>query len=147
VAALLPTSSSGKLWAFAGEDETVKKIPSLEKLFTGRHFEREILVLCVRWYLRYKLSYRDLVEMMAERRLAVSHRGSCAGARIDVARPSRKFAPEPVDIRYSRRSQPRQKAGPDDRQNERRYRHVGVVPLAHKNEQHQRNTRDGQKDE
>jgi transposase-like protein len=46
---------------------------SLEKLFKGRHFERDIIVLCVRWYLRYKLSYRDLVEMMAERGLTVSH--------------------------------------------------------------------------
>jgi transposase-like protein len=27
----------------------------------------------VRWYLRYKLSYRDLLEMMAERGLAVAH--------------------------------------------------------------------------
>jgi transposase-like protein len=34
----------------------VKKIPSLEKLFKGRHFERNIIILCVRWYLRYKLS-------------------------------------------------------------------------------------------
>ncbi|WP_407691498.1 hypothetical protein [Robbsia andropogonis] len=32
-------------------------------LFDGRHFDREIIVLCVRWYLRYKLSLRDLVEM------------------------------------------------------------------------------------
>jgi transposase-like protein len=51
----------------------VKKIPSLEELFKGRHFERDIIVLCVRWYLRYKLSYRDLVEMMAERGLVVAH--------------------------------------------------------------------------
>jgi hypothetical protein len=33
----------------------VKKIPSLEKLFKGRHCEREIIVLCVRWELRFKL--------------------------------------------------------------------------------------------
>src|SRR5215470_10104982 len=32
-----------------------------------------IIVLCVRWYLRYSLSYRDLKEMMAERGLAVDH--------------------------------------------------------------------------
>jgi transposase-like protein len=51
----------------------VKNIPSLKELFKGRHFERDIIILCVRWYLRYKLSYRDLVEMMAERGLAVSH--------------------------------------------------------------------------
>jgi hypothetical protein len=30
-------------------------------------------MLCVRWYLRYSLSYRDLEEMMAERGLAVDH--------------------------------------------------------------------------
>ena len=41
--------------------------------FKGRHFERDIIVLCVRWCLRYKLSYRDLVAMMAERGLVVAH--------------------------------------------------------------------------
>src|SRR6202140_4067516 len=46
---------------------------SLDELFGGRHFDREIIVLCVRWYLRFKLSFRDLVEMMAERGLAVAH--------------------------------------------------------------------------
>ncbi len=45
----------------------------LDELFKGRHFEREIIVLCVRWYLRYKLSFRDLVEMMAERGLSLAH--------------------------------------------------------------------------
>jgi transposase, IS6 family len=41
--------------------------------FEGRHFDREIIVLCVRWYLRFKLSFRDLVEMMAERGLSMAH--------------------------------------------------------------------------
>jgi hypothetical protein len=45
----------------------VSKLSSLEELFAGRHFDREVIILCVRWYLRYKLSFRDLVEMMAER--------------------------------------------------------------------------------
>jgi len=36
-----------------------------------RHFEREIIILCVRWYLRFKLSFRDLVEMMAERGIGI----------------------------------------------------------------------------
>jgi hypothetical protein len=40
---------------------------SMDDLFKGRHFEREIIILCVRWYLRFKLSFRDLVEIMAER--------------------------------------------------------------------------------
>lgn len=29
---------------------------SKNDLFKGRHFEQEIIILCVRWYLRYKLS-------------------------------------------------------------------------------------------
>ncbi|MEZ0606837.1 IS6 family transposase [Paraburkholderia sp. IW21] len=51
----------------------MSKLKSLEELFGGRHFDREIIILCVRWYLRYKLSLRDLVEMMAERRLRLAH--------------------------------------------------------------------------
>jgi putative transposase len=49
------------------------KLKSMEELFKGRRFEREIIILCVRWYLRYKLSYRDLVEIMTERGLEVTH--------------------------------------------------------------------------
>src|SRR6516225_2530448 len=41
--------------------------------FQGRHFPEEIIVLCVRWYLRYCLTYRDLEELMAERGLSVDH--------------------------------------------------------------------------
>jgi transposase-like protein len=42
-------------------------------LFQGRHFPDEIIAVCVRWYLRYSLSDRDLEEIMAERNLAVDH--------------------------------------------------------------------------
>jgi IS6 family transposase len=41
--------------------------------FKWRHFEAEIILLCVRWYLRYALSYRHLEEMMLERGLSVDH--------------------------------------------------------------------------
>jgi IS6 family transposase len=41
--------------------------------FKWRHFEKEIILLNVRWYLRYALSYRDLEEMMLERGLKVDH--------------------------------------------------------------------------
>jgi hypothetical protein len=43
------------------------KLLSIDDLFKGRHFDRDVIILCVRWYLRYKPSFRDLVEMMAER--------------------------------------------------------------------------------
>ena len=45
----------------------------MDERFEGRHLDREIIVLCVRWYLRFKLSFRDLVEMMAERGLSMAH--------------------------------------------------------------------------
>lgn len=57
------------------------KLESLEELFAGRHFDREVIILCVRWYLRFKLSLRDLVEMMAERGLSLAHTTIRATAR------------------------------------------------------------------
>jgi len=42
-------------------------------LFWKRKFEPEVIVTCVRWYLRFCLSLRDLEELMAERGLAVDH--------------------------------------------------------------------------
>src|SRR5205085_9905381 len=47
--------------------------PSAPELFKGRHFDREIIILCVRWYLTFKLSSRDLVQMMSERGIALAH--------------------------------------------------------------------------
>ncbi len=41
--------------------------------FKWRHFEPGLILLCVRWYLRYQLSYRDVEEMMRERGLSVDH--------------------------------------------------------------------------
>lgn len=41
--------------------------------FKWRHYLPEIILMCVRWYLRYPLSYRDLAEMMRERGLAIVH--------------------------------------------------------------------------
>jgi transposase, IS6 family len=49
------------------------KIVTSDNPFKWRHFEGQIILLCVRWYLRYCLSYRDLEEMMAERGLQVDH--------------------------------------------------------------------------
>jgi transposase-like protein len=64
----------------------MSKGKGLEGVFDGRHFDREIIVLCVRWYLRYKLSLRDLVEMMAERGLSLAH--------TTIMRWVKRFAPE-----------------------------------------------------
>jgi transposase-like protein len=36
-------------------------------IYRRRRFDAEVIELCVRWYITYRLSYRDLVAMMAER--------------------------------------------------------------------------------
>ncbi|PFY05931.1 IS6 family transposase [Bacillus pseudomycoides] len=42
-------------------------------LFKWKHYHHDIILQTVRWYLRYNLSFRDLVEMMEERGLSVAH--------------------------------------------------------------------------
>jgi IS6 family transposase len=54
--------------------------------FKWRHFEPTIILLCVRWYCRYQLSYRDIKEMMNERGLEVDH--------STVFRWVQRYAPE-----------------------------------------------------
>ena len=54
------------------------------------------MLLCLRWYVRYSLSYRDLEEMMLERGLQVDH--------TTIYRWVRRYAPE-LDRRCRRASQ------------------------------------------
>ncbi|WP_429524251.1 IS6 family transposase [Paraburkholderia youngii] len=75
----------------------MSKLKSLDELFAGRHFDRDVIILCVRWCLRYKLSLRDLVEMMAERGLSLAH--------TTILRWVRRFAPEFVK-RWNRFGRP-----------------------------------------
>jgi transposase-like protein len=46
---------------------------SRDPIYRRRRFSAETIELCVRWYITYRLSYRDLVAMMAEREIVVSH--------------------------------------------------------------------------
>ncbi len=55
-------------------------------LFKGRHFEAEIIVVCVRWYLRFGLSFRNLEELMVERNLSIDH--------VTIWRWVQRYAPE-----------------------------------------------------
>ena len=41
--------------------------------FKWKHFQGEVILLCVRWYLKYALSYRNLEEIMCERVLSIDH--------------------------------------------------------------------------
>jgi transposase-like protein len=72
-------------------------VANMDELFKGRHFDHEIIVLCVRWYLRYKLSFRDLVEMMAERGLSLAH--------TTIMRWVQRYVPE-FEKRWNRFARP-----------------------------------------
>jgi len=41
--------------------------------FSGRHFPKDIILMGVRWYVAYPLSYRNIEELMAERGANVDH--------------------------------------------------------------------------
>ncbi len=41
--------------------------------FNGRHFQHDMILQSVRWYLAYSLSYRDIEELMQERGFSVDH--------------------------------------------------------------------------
>lgn len=45
----------------------------MKNLFKWKHYQSEIIILCVRWYLKYPLSYRNLQEIMEERGLYINH--------------------------------------------------------------------------
>ena len=41
--------------------------------FNGRHFQKDMILQSIRWYLTYSLSYRDIKELMEERGFSVDH--------------------------------------------------------------------------
>ena len=55
-------------------------------LFKWRHFEGDIIMLCVRWYWRYALSDRDLEEILLEWGVHVDH--------TTIFRWVQRYAPE-----------------------------------------------------
>ena len=57
--------------------------------FAGFRFPPEIILLAVRWYLRFGLSYRDVEELLAERGITVDH--------VTVFRWVQRFTPELID--------------------------------------------------
>src|SRR5664279_1043287 len=69
----------------------------IEDLFKGRHFDRQIIILCVSWYTSFKLSLRDLVIMMADRGIRVTH--------TTILRWAQRYLPE-FEKRWRRYARP-----------------------------------------
>src|SRR5262245_33594758 len=65
--------------------------------FAGFRFSPEVIVVAVRWYLRFNLSYRDIEELLLERGVQVDH--------VSVYRWVQRFTPLLVDAaRFARHS-------------------------------------------
>src|SRR5437867_11082116 len=63
--------------------------------FAGFRFPPEVIVVAIRWYLRFGLSYRDVEELLAERGVEVDH--------VTIYRWVQRFAPELIEAARSRR--------------------------------------------
>ena len=68
-----------------------------DPMYRQRAFDAEVIQLCVLWYITYRLSYRDLVEMMAERGVKVAH--------STILRWVTRYVPE-FEKRWARFSKP-----------------------------------------
>lgn len=68
-----------------------------DPIYRRRHFSAETIETCVRWYITYRLSYRDLVAMMAEQGIAVSH--------TTILRWVQRYVPE-YERRWARFARP-----------------------------------------
>ena len=70
--------------------------PSFDRsAFAGYRFPPEVILLAVRWYLRYGLSYRDVEELLAERGIEVDH--------VTIYRWVQRFTPMLIDAARPRR--------------------------------------------
>lgn len=65
--------------------------------FKGTHFAKDIILTCVRWYVAYPLSYRQLEELMQERGVSVDH--------ATIHRWVLKYAPQ-LEAAFHRRKRP-----------------------------------------
>src|SRR5687768_16285256 len=64
-------------------------VPRPRSSFAGFRFPPEVIILALRWYLRYGLSYRDVEELLAERGIVVDH--------VTIYRWVQRFTSELID--------------------------------------------------
>src|SRR5437763_7958336 len=64
------------------------RVPAPRSTFTGYRFPPDVIMIAVRWYLRYGLSYRDVEELLAERGIEVDH--------VTVYRWVQRFTPQEI---------------------------------------------------
>jgi transposase, IS6 family len=73
-------------------------VPTPRSGFAGFRFPPDVIMVAVRWYLRYGLSYRDVEELLAERGITVDH--------VTIYRWVQRFTPLLIDAARPRRHVP-----------------------------------------
>ena len=53
--------------------DRTKMIEALRRVIQRTHYPLEAMLVCVRWYAAYPLSFRNIEEMMAERAVLLQH--------------------------------------------------------------------------
>ena len=53
--------------------DRLEMIEALRRVVQRMHYPLEVMLVCVRWYAAYPLSFRNIEEMMAERGVFVDH--------------------------------------------------------------------------
>jgi len=71
------------------------------ELFKGRHFDREVIVLYVRWYLSFQLISRDLVPMRSERGMPLAHTTILRWVQRYVCESGLQPIPKPIPVHVS----------------------------------------------
>jgi transposase, IS6 family len=66
------------------------RVPVPRSGFAGFRFPPDVIMVAVRWYLRYGLSYRDVEELLAERGIEVDH--------VTIYRWVQRFTPLVIDV-------------------------------------------------
>src|SRR5918997_748481 len=78
---------------WAGQRELMPRRPCWvrppQSAFAGFRFPPDVIIVAIRWYLRYALSYRDVEELLAERGIPVDH--------VTVYRWVQRFTPLLID--------------------------------------------------
>jgi transposase, IS6 family len=66
-----------------------RRVSASRSSFAGFRFPPDVIMIAVRWYLRYGLSYRDVEELLAERGITVDH--------VTIYRWVQRFTPLLID--------------------------------------------------
>ena len=73
----------------------IRRRRSVSVSFAGYRFPPDVILLAVRWYLRYRPSYRDVEELLAERGIEVDH--------VTIYRWVQRFTPLVIEVARPRR--------------------------------------------